>query len=82
MKLLLLFYTNNTENKHKEWKQRKKPSQDKKDEEPCPIHRNPIVVIVFWTIFFFNTNWPSTHTKPVNPLTESASVLKPMSRVI
>ena len=30
MKLLLLFHTNNNENKHTEYKQRQKPSQGKK----------------------------------------------------
>ena len=81
MKLLLLFHTNNNENKHTEYKQRQKPSQGKKMTNQAPSTGIRLLLFFFLTIFL-NTNQPSVHTKLVNPLTETAFLLKPLSRVI
>ena len=66
MKLLLLFHTNNNENKLT-------------NQAPSTGIR---LLLLFFLTIFLNTNQPSVHTKLVNPLTETAFLLKPLSRVI
>lgn len=52
MKLLLLFHTNNNENKHTEYKQRQKPSQGKKMTNQAPSTGIRLLLLFFFNHFF------------------------------